>query len=226
MEKLFNPGKENRLFNAKGIKIKAKNDGDNFRFHIVNSLIKTLTEKKIDINSILDIGSGRQGGLGKGIADILKVPLKNLCQIDLDADEKLCIKRGNILIGEDLPEHQFGLGLLIQVLRDISNSKDVQTAISNLMRKTRYSVITNVDSGISRVESDLYCDFRWLDKGQGLATISTKFFDGTIREYKPFYIHNGQEIENFIKQSGEIISADPWVINGQTIFNYWITKSR
>lgn len=226
MEKFFDPGKENRLFKGKGMKIELKNDGDNFRLHIIDSLLKNFNERNIRIQSVLDIGSGIQGSLGKGIANILQVPKSELYQIDLVGNKKFNVKTGNILITENLPNRKFDLGLLIQVVRDISNFEEVQNAIANLMKRSEYSVITNIDQSISRVNGELYCNFDWIDEDRGLAVISTKFFDGGIHHYKPFYIHDRQKIENFIKKNGNIIEAKPWIYNNQPIYHYWITKNR
>ena len=64
MDKLFDPGQENRLFNLEGMKIESKNDGDNFRLEIINSIIEVVNKNNINIQSIIDVGSGLQGGFG------------------------------------------------------------------------------------------------------------------------------------------------------------------
>ena len=227
MDKLFDPGQENRLFNLEGMKIESKNDGDNFRLEIINSIIEVVNKNNINIQSIIDVGSGLQGGFGKGIKEILKVSETKLYQMDLKADEQAGIHKGNILLERDLPNSKFNLGLLIQVLRDIEGQENVQLAIKNLMNKTNYSVITSIDPAIREVEGETYFDFKWVDQNKKQATISTRFFDGTAHVYKPFYVQEKQEIENVIKQNCvKILKSGSWLYNQPPIYNYWITKNK
>lgn len=226
MEKIFDPAREHRLFNSEGRKIEPRNDGDNFRSRVIDSLIDIVRRNHINIQSILDFGSGQSGGLGKGIAEILHVSPTDLHQFDLEADEESDVRSGNIITTEGLSSDRFDLGLLIQVLRDIENPEDVRKALINLFDRSKYSVITNISSSISLAEGELYFGFQWVDKSRSLATISTKFFDGSIHEYKRFYVHDRQKIEDVIRQSCQkIMHSENWIYNGQPIYNYWITRN-
>ena len=218
--KSFDPNKKNRLFNKSGKEIDAENLGDVFRLYIIKTLKYVIEKEKMSINSIIDIGSGPEGGFGKGLAGILKVPRKNLFQADLVSNEKFRIHKGNIITGEGLPNKVFDLGLLIQVLKDIKNLNEIVKSIRNITKHSVYSIITCVDPQISTNEN--YFNFKWLDQDTGYCVISTKFFDNSIRKYTPFYVQDRLLIENIINERNQkILYSESW----KNTYNFWILKN-
>ena len=230
--KNFDVSTENRIFDANGNKVESKNVGDRFRSWLLARLFLIMNiyhHDFLDTESILDFGSGAHGGLGKGIAKLLDIPRSSLYQIDKNADQASGVHKGNILNISDLPKHQFDLGLMIQVIPFISNNHDIQTAIKNLVSRSQYSVITNVNYEMSKIsdESEFYFHFRWINKNKKLCIISTKFFNGQKHSYGKFYIRHREQIEQYIiKNECQILDSGSCIYEDKPIYDFWITRNR